>query len=462
MIGKFSYEKFFLFISLIFGFLYILILPPFQSVDEANHFFRGYELLSGKMTALKTNNFLGDYLPVSLDELASRYSFLIKNNNAKITLTTIIDSGKIKLQKEKTKFTNFQNTALYSPVCYFPQIPGMYAAKKMNLNPLAIFYAGRLSNLLFFTLIIYFSIKITPIYKLPMLILALMPMSLSLGGALTSDVTLIGLNFLWIALILKMIFQKEIIKTFQIILLTILAIILVLCKSYFILVPLVFLLPKSNFQNFKKYLIGLFSVLFFSLIFFLLWQKVISGLYVNLNSSADLTAQMNFIISHPFYYLAVLFKTLIVKTPRIIITMIGVLGWQDTRLDFLTYILYPILVILSVFIENNMDFSLKKWQKIILLLTFMLSVFFIFTTMYLMWSNVGGSIILGINGKYFIPVVIPFLLLFHNCLKSNFIKKNKKNITILIFILIIFMLISSELSLIHRFYGLTPNLYYKV
>ena len=455
-------EKVFLFVALLFGFLYVFILPPFQSVDEASHFYRGYEIVTNKLVPQKNNGRVGDYLPSSLREFSSQYDYLIKNIDAKVSPQKIIESGKIKLNQDKTEFVDFQNTALYSPVTYLTQVPGMYVSKVFNANPLMIFYLGRLSNLLFFTLIVYFAIKSIPFYKLPLMTLALAPMTLSLAGALTSDVVVIGVNFLWVALLVKLACKKTQINVKEIISLVLLASVLALSTHYFMLIPLIFILPKTIFKDFSKYLICVISVLSATIISILLWQNLIGDIYINLNQNANVTEQLNFIFSHPLAYAGIFLKTLIVKLPRIIITMIGVLGWQDTRLDFMTYILYPILILLAVVSENKTDFKFNKWQTSLILLDIFASAFIIFTSMYLMWSAVGSSLIMGLNGKYFTPIMLPFLLLFYNRTKISLDENQKNNMKLFIYLAIALILLSSELSLLHRFYNLTPNLYYSI
>lgn len=458
-------EKFFLVIALFFGLLYVFILPPFQSVDEASHFYRGYEIATNKFVPQKTKGRLGDWLPASLKAFSSNYDYLIKNVDAKTSINCIIDSGKIKLNPEKVEFVDFQNTALYSPVAYLSQVPGMFIAKTFGANPLTIFYLARVSNLLFFMLFIWLSIKIIPFYKLPLMLLSLAPMTLSLAGALTTDVVVIGINFLWVALVLNLIFREKKVNWPEIFPLTFLAVILALSKHYLMLIPLVFLLPKSRFKSTSSYLACVFSILAASAVAVFLWQNSIGHLYVDLNPNANIEGQLSFILSHPLDYLKIVLETLILKTPRIIITMIGVLGWQDTRLDFLTYMLYPILIVLAVILEKNDEFSFKKWQLSLIFADFAGAILVIFTTMYLMWSAVGSSPIMGLNGKYFTPLMLPFLLLFHNKIKvgkNGLSESQKRNLKLFIYAAIVLILISSELSLIHRFYGLTPNLLYKI
>lgn len=453
-----SVEKTFIFLSLIFGFLYVFILPPFQSVDEPAHFYRGYEIISGKAVSQKLGDKVGDYLPQSLETLESKYEPIMKNINKKVSTEFILDSSRIKLSPDNIKFIDFKNTALYSPTCYLTQIPGMFIAKILGANPLGIFYAGRISNLLFFTFIVYLSIRIIPFYKLTMMLLALMPMTLSLAGALTSDVVVIGLNFLWIAYLLKLAFSEDIIHNKQIASLILLATVLSLSKYYFMLIPLLLLIPRTKFKNQYKYLVCLLGVLLSSLICALLWQDVINHLVFAMNSNADPIKQLGFIFSHPVSYFLILLKTAIFKLPRIIITMIGVLGTQDTPLDFISYMIYPLLVILSLPVGYKAKFKFNKFQNTVLISTLLFSVLLIFTTLYLTWSPVYSSIVIGLNGKYFIPLVLPLLLLFYNYMNI----KLPETAVFFIIAIVILILISSDLSLMHRFYNLTPNLYYKI
>lgn len=454
-------ENLFLIIALFFGIIYVFILPPFQSVDEAAHFYRGYEIISNKHNAQNINGKIGDYLPSSLEKTTSEYTYLIKNIDAKTNLNMLMNSSKIKLDSNKTKFIEFTNTALYSPICYLPQLPGMYIAQMLNLSPLIILYAGRLSNLFFFVAIVYLALKTMPFFKLPMMLLALMPMTLSVSSALTSDVVVIGLNFLWVALILKVLDSHKI-NSKDVVSFLLMSLMLSLSKYYFLLIPLVLLLPKNTFKNFKQYILFIISVILIAIAGVIIWHNFTANLTFNMNQNANAALQLNFILIHPFAYLLIVLKTLLIKTPRIIITMIGVLGWQDTSLDFLTYILYPILICFSLIIDE-LNFKFSNGQLCLLFVDVTIAVVSIFTCMYLMWTCVSSGIILGLNGKYFIPIMMPILLLFKNKLNANI-----KNIAIinlikiLIFAAVILILLSSDLSILHRFYNITPNLYYKI
>lgn len=175
------------------------------------------------------------------------------------------------------------------------------------------------------------------------------------------------------------------------------------------------------------------------------------------NTVANSDLQIAFIKSHPIQYIGVLIKTFFVKTPRLFITMIGVLGWQDTRLDFMTYLIYPFLIYFGIK-ADGFNFKLQNWQKAIIAVTILTGVIITYTSLYIMWTPVGNSVVLGLNGKYFIPLMMPMFLLF----KTSKAKYDYNSVKYAIVIALFLILASSELSLLHRFYNITPQLYYKV
>lgn len=456
IIKNLSIEKIFAIITLFFGMLYVFILPPFQSVDEGMHFFRTYEISTGKFVAQNVNGKIGDYLPQSLSNFYDLYTPFIKNIDKKTSINDIKRNLRLELNPNQITYTQFTNTALYSPLCYISQIPGVLLAKLFNLPLAFIYYFGRISNLISYCILVYFAIRIIPCHKLSMMALALMPMSLSLAAAYTCDVAVIGLNFLWIALLLKTLVNKEFPLGeggFAV-----LAFLIALCKSYVLLLPLILLLPLKNFKNLKHYLFTILSTALCALTGFGIWYLTSKGLTLNMNDTvADYQNQLIFIKSHPIEYILVLIKTFLIKTPRLYITMIGVLGWQDTKLDWITYLIYPAIIYISMCADSIRIF-LQHWQKSIILISTILGIILTYTSLYIMWTPVGNDVVLGLNGKYFIPMVLPILLLFN----PKRINLDYDKVKIIVALVIILILFSSELSLLHRFYDITPQLYYKI
>ena len=460
MIKDFSLEKLFVLIALFFGILFVFILPPFQSVDEGMHFFRTYQISEGKFISQNIEGAVGDEIPASLSKFYEMYVPFIRNIDKKTGISDIKRDLLFPLNKEEKVFTRFTNTSLYSPVCYISQLPGVIAGKIAGLSLGGLYYLGRISNLISYCLLVFFALRITPFFKCPMFLLALMPMSLSLAGAYTCDVAVLGLNFLWMAVILKVMTlpQKVTFSNKWVIILAVLGLLISLSKSYILLLPLIFLLPPKFFNTKKDYFISTLGILAVAIAGLAFWSFCIRGLSLDMNNSfANSAMQMEFIKSHPFAYIFVLIKTFFVKTPRLLITMIGVLGWQDTKLDWITYIAYPFLMYFAV-CADNFDFKPERWQKILIWIVLIAGTIITYTSLYIMWSPVGNSVILGLNGKYFIPLMLPLCLIFKNSIAKYYYDKFK----LAIIIAVILILASSELSLLHRFYNITPKLYYKI
>ncbi len=459
-IMDFSIEKLFVLIALFFGILYVFILPPFQSVDEGMHFFRTYQISEGQFVSKNIDGKVGDVIPSSLSKFYEMYVPFIKNIDKKTGISDIKRNFQLPLNAENKDFTQFTNTSLYSPVCYISQLPGVIAGKLAGLSLAGIYYLGRLSNLIAYCLLVFWALKITPFFKCPMFLLALMPMSLSLAGAYTCDVAVLGLNFLWIAVILKMMTQpqKLDLKSKWIAITAVLGLLIALSKSYVLLLPLIFLLPPKLFKTKRDYFISVIGILSLALAGLIFWSYCTKGLSLDMNNSfANSAMQIEFIKSHPFDYLLVLVKTFFVKTPRLLITMIGVLGWQDTKLDWITYIAYPALMYFAVR-ADNFDFELEKWQKVLIWAVLIAGTIITYTSLYIMWSPVGNSVVLGLNGKYFIPLMLPLCLIF----KKSIAQYDYDKVKFAIIIAVILILASSEMSLLHRFYNITPQLYYKI
>lgn len=206
--SKFSNEKIFVIFAVIFGFLYLVITPPFQSVDEHFHFFRACGIAQNQFLAEKQDNgiglvYIGNKLPKSVMELTVKFSRLIKNQNEKTSINELKEASKITLNPDNKVFANFPNTALYSPVPYFAQTAGIKTAEILKMNPFWFIYFGRIFNLILYCILGYWAIKTIPILKSSAFLILLSPMALSLGASLSADVTIIGASLLFFAFILK-------------------------------------------------------------------------------------------------------------------------------------------------------------------------------------------------------------------------------------------------------------------
>ncbi len=459
---KVNIEKLFVIFALFFGIIYAVITPPFQSVDEGNHFLRSYAISEGQVISIKKENNVGSSLPESLSQLIGEYSHLEKDITEQTSFKEIKQTLTIK-NNDNRIFTSYPNTALYSPVAYIPQSIAILSGKILHIPTLYMMYFARLFNLILYCILGYYAVKSIPFLKLAVFLILLSPMNVSLGASCSTDVTLIGASILFSAKILQYTFNDNINlcclskNLWDYILLSGLLFILALTKHNFYLIPLLFLIPKNKFGN--HYIFKIFCIILPSVIGCLVWSMVVSNLYVPLNPYADMYKQLDFITGNPFKYILILLISSIVKAFRLFITSIGVLGWQDTRLDNLTYMIYPLLIWISIVYSNAKDFVMTGSKKLIIYLTAIFGYILITTYLYLAWTEVGGNIIQGLNGKYYTPLLLPVFAAITLSIKS---KCSNRKINNIIYFFTALILTSGTISILTRFYNIFPYMTYQI
>ena len=106
--------------------------------------------------------------------------------------------------------------------------------------------------------------------------------------------------------------------------------------------------------------------------------------------------------------------------------MIGTLGLLDTRMPALA-VIFSLFNMIYIFVVDACTSNLDiKWKdRVVYIVCILLAVVGIYTSQYLMWTpikyGIGGNYIDGVQGRYFIP-----LLLFAPLLITNKWIKNKK------------------------------------
>ncbi|MCP4109938.1 MAG: DUF2142 domain-containing protein, partial [Desulfobacteraceae bacterium] len=322
--------------GLFFGLIFLFVIPPFQTPDEANHFFRSYQISQGRLISQKQGRLCGGSIPESLVLTARKVMGNIHfNPENKQNTNDIAKAFHIPLKKNKTIFVGFRNTAIISPVPYIPQVIGISAGKLFNASPLILMYLGRLFNLLFSIIIISISIRIAPVFKNVLLLVALMPMSLHQTASLSPDAATISLAFLMFSLLIKNAYDSNISMDYKnIFYIIIITGLLGFCKSvYFPFAFLYFLIPARNIGKPVRYYCVGSAVVIVAISSFFIWGAITEKLSViHLYGGMPFGLAKLFIISHPFGYAQMVAHNLIDNLPYYMHGFIGILGWLDTEL----------------------------------------------------------------------------------------------------------------------------------
>lgn len=409
-------EFIFVVMALSAGLFLVFANGPFQAPDEPSHFYRAYQISEGRFFSERIGNEAGGELPTAIHD--SKLPFKNSAFHSEIRIRKEFLSSELQkpLNEQERIFVSFPNTALNFPLGYFPQAIGIYAARQGGLSPLKMMYAGRMMNLLCWIVLMYAAIRMTPVFKWVMVLAGLMPMNLYLAATLSADAMINACAVLFIGLVLNERFKdKELMTMGKRAGIGVIAIALSIMKLvYAPIAALIMMVPESSFGSNRKRVVYVFSVLGLSLLAVLLWAFEIRRVYVPLNGS-DMSLQLAGIFADPWKFLSLLANSIQEQGKGYFHSFIGVLGWLDTWLPHWIYVtFFPVIVATSLLEPPYKNRVFYLWEKATLVIVCLLSFFLICVSQYLVWTKAGALMIEGVQGRYFIPLLVPVMLVFLN------------------------------------------------
>lgn len=406
-------EKIFIYTVPVICLFYMFCIPTFKNHDELWHWFKSYEVSIGQFVTGVDGDTLGTQMPENISKAAT-------DNWTTIDYEKVKDYLDLDLEPDNKTLLYAETSAVYSPVQYIPQGLGIFIARLFTNKVLLLAYAGRLMNMIVSILCIYFAIKKIPFGKKIILMASYIPIAIEGFTSLSSDAMTISVAFLYIAYILSLVFSKEneIIGKKQCVFLTVLSVIIALCKIVYIpLTLLLLLIPKEKFKNQKK-MKNVLIIIGIACIINLIWLKVAS-IYLAHFREGDSAVQIRSIFTNPIKYIQNCLYTLNVSEGFWITSMFGQnLGWGEF-IDVHSFAPYAffMLTIWIMFIDETIKGKFKKYQKWIIAFVVLAIIGLIFTSLYVQWTTCENDIIMGIQGRYFIPILPLIILLIGGELK---------------------------------------------
>ena len=75
------------------------------------------------------------------------------------------------------------------------------------------------------------------------------------------------------------------------------------------------------------------------------------------------------------------------------------------------------MLIIELVTDETLRNKFSGWQKFVIFITFLIIFGLIFTSLYVQWTTIGSESILGVQGRYFIPILPLLMLLIGNDIK---------------------------------------------
>ncbi|MBR5954409.1 MAG: DUF2142 domain-containing protein, partial [Methanobrevibacter sp.] len=304
---------------------------------------------------------------------------------------------------------------------YLPQAIGILIAKLLDLNVIWILWLGRIGNLVFYAFLISLAIRRTPVFKMPLLAVSCIPITIYQAASISIDSMIIGLGILAIAYFMYMLKSEEdSLDIKNIIVFTVICLVLGLCKlTYLAFIFLLLLVPLKNFKFSNAILSYLASISVVGIIG-VLWSRYSTpALMHSWRSKLNLvnaSSQVDYFLHHPLFAGKFFTQIFTLDLGKM---MYGVFNffyasslyhYSDTYYLIVAMILMFLIAIL-IFYPEKTKFSLKTriGTLIVLLIVYVGTCFIQLLT----WAAVGFTN-LGINTRYFVPLfaLIPIILNF--------------------------------------------------
>lgn len=403
-----SIEKFFLSSVVPLVVVYLIIFMPWNIPDAQAHYAATYRFSNMVLGVDSGDNWIGRAEDASFYSKVWEYSSQNPNMNsyyATVHNTNVIASNmeivNMPFREDKMKF--------YSILCYLPEVIGVCIGRILHLGTVPTMYLGRLFMAIAYIAGGYAAVKTTPTGKGMFALIYMLPIALMYSSGYSYDgmIFIVAGNFMACLLNLlycensKSALWKLIIWTF----------LLGGIKGggYLVLLPMTLLLYNRKDRKLSilkivyVWVSGLLSVALFDLIVPLgqaLFQFGEKG-------NGMMTA--SFAWEHPFRFLRMCLITMV----RVLGDMICQIG--GTQLGWLEQVIPPAYVILFfglIFIYSMYEkdkYIPTGYFKIMSLFT---SVIMFFSTcmMLLSFTNDGLSYVLGLQGRYFWPL-LPIILI---------------------------------------------------
>ena len=399
MKNTFNLENLFVLLMLIFGTSFAILVPPNEVPDEGSHFARVYGIVNGNFTINRVR------IPEGMNVLLSKYSnFFSKGSKLDIDLYF----KDFSVVEKNLNSVEFYPAASYAPVLYLPQAIGLGLGELLKMSELGKFVLGRLFSVLLYTIIGYFILRTMSFAKRSFFVVLLMPMSVYLAASYSADAMQIMLTFLYISMVIFELNSQTLITLLRKVAFIVVGLLLSLTKPVsLVIILLSCAIPLNRFKNRKDKFIFVSAQLGLGILFGFAWTKLISS---NLNPSGYLpwqispAKQLAFVLLNPFAFIKTIIATTNQSFDFFLRSFVGDFGWLTTVLPEFVYFIFAVVLCLALFRDTRDRFVLTKSQKYIFLVVFLLYFMAVMISMYLFWTPVGKDVVLGVQGRYFIPV----------------------------------------------------------
>ena len=484
-ITKFSIVKIYPFVMLILGLGYMYVFPAMSAPDEIAHFISAYKIsnkMLGKQATVKDGHVIIRAQDLWIEDVDGEYTFdKSKSEEEKVLIPEEGSHGKIISSKlEETSYKvfyaegNIRGTdnyisfggkdyekaqSLHAPVntipsVYFLPATGITVARIMGLNSIYLVLFGRMANLILFILFGTLGIYFMPKFKEFIFLVSLLPTTIELAASYSYDAVMISSMIFFVSYVFFLAHEKKEFDIKDLVIVSLIAGLVLPCKMvYFPMLLMLFSIPLYKFKfrgkvdgKIKKENIAFFLasavVVLLSWVFamYLVNRSTVVGYSTSNTSSLEWAGEESYTIGYLLHNklkaVKLFYNTLLLQLEYYHKTMFGAyLGHADdvVGIPYIGFLVLNIGMIFSVFGEAKEKQLLVK-ERVLTGISIFFVIFLVLLSMLIAWTPISSEFIEGVSGRYFIPVLLPLLMICRN--NKIAIKDETKRNIIFLFILI--------------------------
>lgn len=425
----------FVLIASVWGCCFSFMIIPWQIPDEYTHLqMIGSEIANDSIAELLMND-------MPLDQ-----GRIIFNKDEKVNIN-LLKEALIKRPGYSVKQCLPRGISVRC-VKHLPAIIGILFGVMLRLPTYWVLQLGEIFSLIFYIFLCNKAILLTPIKKEVFELVMLLPMCIQQAASISYDAVLLPMCFFLTAYILHLKFEESKIINLKrvLIILGVLLCIAIIKLPYILLGGMIFMLPleriqiklgKQHILRIKSNKRNCFIILGILVLGAILTVHVLAG-----------NEYMRILVASISQWKRTLYlfeETIEMFSEHLIVSLIGNFGWLDTPLPLgYVFTLVSIIIIFSITnIENEKNSKLDARSKVLLSLITLGLIYLVTLSMVRhtakmilygdenidVWLNYEEALyqipyIGGLQGRYYIPLLLPFFIVLPNVFE---IKKTKYN-----------------------------------
>lgn len=435
---KIKPEQLYLIAGLGFGLIFVLIIPITAAPDEITHMYTSYDVSDkimgthGSTVMMRADDVMADYSSKNL----TRNDYLYEYDGIfdGVNNSNMVDSGVV--------------ATGYPRYLYWMSGLGITVGRLLGFGTTLIYLLGRIFNMLAFVFAVYYSIKRMPFGKGIVFVWALLPITLQQTGSFSYDSPVLTLSILVAATALSAIYGEEQSKKKKIInyiVWVVSTILLIPCKGH-ALIPLamlvLMLIPRyirtnrdkiedirAGIRPWMKIVLIAGCVLFLCVVGIVAIRIIkIAILPENINNNYIAWADQNgytigFFIKHPVRLLEIMVNTVWFKSDIYLNQMLGgSLGWLEIEIPWVFILGFLVLLIYAAMRKESEPQLIRTGERVYIIIVSVGVVVLAIAGMLLYWTPNSLFVVEGVQGRYFLPALVPGLLALRT--KKNSVSDN--------------------------------------